>query len=343
MATPKPNLDHDHWLQILTLQDASLTHTAISNQLHISVCQVQYTCQTQKATPKKPKGQPPKLSEEQMDDIITWICASKQNHHKPFHKVIEELDLGVTVPTLRRSLKKRGYSRCKALQKPPLSQETHQVCLAWALEHINWTVDQWRNTLWTDETWVTSGFHTRTWVTHWPGEELDETCLKVSPAHQCGWMFWGSFHGNTKGPCLFWEKEWGTINSQSYCEKIVSIIDGYMCLLRNNGCHLQLMQDGAPGHASRDTIAELHSHQIFPISWPSFSPDLNPIEMVWNWMKDWIQDKYPEDKELSYDQLWQLVRAAWDDIPGEFFEELIQTMPARCQAVIDAGGGHTPY
>ena len=116
-----------------------------------------------------------------------------------------------------------------------------------------------------------------------------------------------------------------------------------MCLLRNNGCHLQLMQDGAPDHASRDTIAELHSRQIFPISWPSFSPDLNPIEMVWNWMKDWIQDKYPEDKELSYDQLRQLVRAAWDDIPGEFFEELIQTMPARCQAVIDAGGGHTPY
>ena len=166
MATPKPNLDCDHQLQILTLQDAGLTHTAISNQLHISVCQVQYTCQTQKATPKKPKGQPPKLSEEQMDDIITWICASKQNHHKPFHKVIEELDLGVTVPTLRRSLKKRGYSRCKTLRKPPLSQETRREHHVWALEHINWTVDQWRNTLWTDETWVTSGFHTRTWVTH---------------------------------------------------------------------------------------------------------------------------------------------------------------------------------
>ncbi|KAF5858585.1 hypothetical protein ETB97_003978 [Aspergillus alliaceus] len=25
-----------------------------------------------------------------------------------------------------------------------------------------------------------------------------------------GWMFWGSFHGTTKGPMVFWEKEWGT-------------------------------------------------------------------------------------------------------------------------------------
>ena len=156
---------------------AGLSHTTISNQLHISVRQVQYTCQTQRATPKKPKGQPPKLSEEQMDDIIAWISASKQNRRKPLHKVIEELNLGVTVPTLRRSLKKRGYSRCKTLRKPPLSQETRRVHHVWALEHINWTVDQWRNILWTDETWVTSGFHTGTsWMSRQVAQQI---CAQV--------------------------------------------------------------------------------------------------------------------------------------------------------------------
>lgn len=343
LPTLKSNLGRDDRLRILTLRDAGLPCTAISKQLHLSYRQVQYTCQTQQASPKKPKGQPPKLSEEKMDEIIDWISASKHNRRKPFYQVINELDLGVTVPTLRRALKKRGYTRCKALQKPPLSQEARRVRLAWALEHVNWTVDQWKNILWTDETWVTSGFHTRTWVTRRPGEELDETCLKTSPVRRRGWMFWGSFHGNTKGPCLFWEKEWGSINSQSYCERIVPIIDGYVRLMKNSNCYLQLMQDGAPGHASSETTRELHSRYIFPISWPPFSPDLNPIEMVWNWMKDWIQDKYPEDKELSYDQLRQSVRASWDAIPEGFFEDLIQSVQARCQAVIEAGGGHTPY
>ena len=136
------------------------------------------------------------------------------------------------------------------------------------------------------------------------------TCLKTTPVHQYGWMFRGSFHGNSKDPCLFWEKEWGSINSKSYCERIVPIVDGYVHLMRHNNCYLQLMQDGAPGHASSNTSFKLQSHHIFPIFWPPFSPDLNPIEMVWNWMKDWIQIHYPDDKDLSSDQLRQAVRVA---------------------------------
>ena len=50
-------------------------------------------------------------------------------------------------------------------------------------------------------------------------------------------------------------------------------------------------------------------------------------------MKDWMKDRYryPDDKELSYDQLRQIARAAWDAIPDEFFEEIIQSMQARCR------------
>jgi transposase len=88
----------------------------------------------------------------------------------------------------------------------------------------------------------------------------------------------------------------------------------------------------------------LHERRIYPIRWPAFSPDLNPIETVWNWMKDWIQEKYPdEDHQPSYDALRQMVRAAWDAIPEGFLRDLAESMPARCQAVINAEGGHTKY
>jgi transposase len=90
------------------------------------------------------------------------------------------------------------------------------------------------------------------------------------------------------------------------------------------------MHDGAPGHTSQKTIQDLHDRGIYPISWPAFSPDLNPIEMVWNWMKDWIGERINEDYQLSYDRLREVVRAAWDAVPEDFLNDLIESMPARC-------------
>lgn len=150
-------------------------------------------------------------------------------------------------------------------------------------------------------------------------------------------MFWGSFSGKIKGPGVFWEKDWGTINQQTYCECIVPLIYGW---IRMNP-YLSLMQDGAPGHAAKAIIQELLKRQIPVIWWPAFSPDLNPIETVWDKMKDWIQNNYPE--KLSYNKLRGAINAAWEQISPEFLSDLVDSIQARCEAVIRANGMHTEY
>lgn len=150
-------------------------------------------------------------------------------------------------------------------------------------------------------------------------------------------MFWGGFNGTTKGPCLFWEKEWGTIGQQSYSDRIIPLIDGWIRMNPN----IQLMQDGAPGHTGGNTRAELLDRGIRSIFWPAYSPDLNPIETVWNSMKDYVAENYPE--KLSYDQLRGAVKTAWESITPEFLGNLVAEMPARCAAVIAANGMHTRY
>lgn len=72
-----------------------------------------------------------------------------------------------------------------------------------------------------------------------------------------------------------------------------------------------------------------------------YSSDLNPIETVWNEMKDWIQNNY--DEKLNYDQLRDAVTAAWVQISEQFLNEFVDSMPARCEAVILANGMHTNY
>lgn len=73
------------------------------------------------------------------------------------------------------------------------------------------------------------------------------------------------------------------------------------------------------------------------IAWPAFSPDLNPIESVWNWIKDWIEEKHG-DQQMTAARLREVVRDAWDAASEDFLNVLIDSMPMRCQVVIDARG-----
>jgi hypothetical protein len=77
------------------------------------------------------------------------------------------------------------------------------------------------------------------------------------------------------------------------------------------------------------------------IRWPPFSPDLNLIEMVWNWMKNYLQANFPEYMTLL--ELRIALREAWEAIPPNFLQDLLKSMPERCCAVIEAGGGHTKF
>ena len=158
-----------------------------------------------------------------------------------------------------------------------------------------------------------------------------------------GWMFWGCLSGHGKGPGIFWEKEWGTITSESYCERILPAVSGFMQEQALLGINLQFMQDNAPAHGARSTKDAMLGLNIAPITWPANSPDLNPIERCWDWMKDYVDSKVTDNKNVQYPVLRAWVQEAWDALPDDFVQEEIRKLPTRMRAVVEAGGLHTRF
>ena len=114
------------------------------------------------------------------------------------------------------------------------------------------------------------------------------------------------------------------------------IFDGYI-----------FWQDNASSHRSYETKLNILLRRIPTIHAPRYSPDLNLIEHVWKWMKDWIEEhywrvRYRPDK-IHLDQLRAIIQAAWDAVPEDYIQTLFNSWKRRCNDVWLAKGGPTKY
>jgi hypothetical protein len=52
---------------------------------------------------------------------------------------------------------------------------------------------------------------------------------------------------------------------------------------------------------------------LHQMTWPPQSPDLNPIEMVWDELDHSVKEKLPTNAQ----HMWELLQDCWKSIPGE--------------------------
>ena len=100
-------------------------------------------------------------------------------------------------------------------------------------------------------------------------------------------------------------------------------------------------QDNDPKHTSKKAKKCLGDLGMTPMIWPAQSPDLNPIEHLWNYLKARLAEY--EEPAHSVAELWEQVQEEWDKIPVEVCQNLIESMPRRLAAVVKAKGGYTKY
>jgi transposase len=240
---------------------------------------------------------------------------------------------------VRRASKKKGFSNDPRVMRQRLE---------FAEQGIQWTRERLYRQIFSDEVWAMGGGHTTSYVTIL--EDGSDRFLTENLHHKYSkapaWMFWGSIVDGRKGPAVFWEKEWGTVNSFTYDLHILREVQLFM-QTEGRGRGYIYMQDNAPAHRSYETQRNLLIRRIETIKHPPYSPDLNIIEHVWNWIKNWIQDHYFEElyrvDRLDLARLREIIWQAWQAVPEEYIRSLFDSWWSRCRAVIEARGGPTKY
>ncbi|UYV79404.1 Transposase [Cordylochernes scorpioides] len=97
-------------------------------------------------------------------------------------------------------------------------------------------------------------------------------------------------------------------------------------------------QDNARPHTARISQQALQDVQMLP--WPPYSPDLSPIEHVWDIIGRRLH-ALPQPR--SEDELWQMFEREWRAIPQDAIRTLIDSLPRRVAACIAVRGGPTCY
>src|SRR4051794_39879265 len=108
------------------------------------------------------------------------------------------------------------------------------------------------------------------------------------------------------------------------------------------------MHDNALIHTAKIIKAFLEEEGIEVMTWPPYSPDLNPIENLWAMLKRKVYERYPEllqadDSDATKKRLVEAAEEVWNDLEDELLATLSDTMSNGVKLVKEAKGWYTKY
>ncbi|GFU49293.1 transposable element Tcb2 transposase [Trichonephila clavipes] len=131
----------------------------------------------------------------------------------------------------------------------------------------------------------------------------------------------------------------GFVIGDRYCEEVLL---PHVRLFRSViGPDFIFMDDNARPHLALAVEELLESEDITRMDWPAYSPDLNPIEHVWDALGRRIAERLHNPENAQ--QLKQLLIEEWVLLPQDMLHQLVLNMRRRCEATIAVRGGHIPY
>lgn len=326
---------------ILKKSSEGLTTRQISDAVDVPQTTVSYIIRkskNNKPVADAPRSGRPRKTTKRIDRTIIRKSTADPRKTAPEiqREINEEIDVSISSRTVARRIAAAGLNGRVAVKKPLISKKNRAARLRFARLHQNWTVADWKKVLWSDESkFNLFGSDGKQYVRRPKNTRFNPRYQLPTVKHGGGnVMVWGCFSYSGVGPLFHVDS---IMDKFVYRDILATQMLPFARKKMPRGWTFQ--QDNDPKHSSKLVKDWFAAKKVRVLEWPSQSPDLNPIEHLW----DVLGRRVGAEKHSSKADLMAHLQREWRAIPKSTIERLIESMPRRCAAVIAAKGYSTKY
>ncbi|GFW92622.1 transposable element Tcb2 transposase [Trichonephila clavipes] len=241
--------------------------------------------------------------------------------------------------TVARRLHGGGLFARRPVRCVPLRPAHRRRRSLWCREHRKWRDNEWGRVLFTDESRfsLSSDFHRILIWRERGSRNHPSNIIERDRYGGRGVLVWGGIMLGSRTELHIFDA--GSVNGTRYCNEILLPI----CASFRGAMGLQFlfMDDNAPCHRTVASEQLLESEDIERMDWPARSPDLNPIEHVWDFLGRRLAARTLPPVTIR--ELRLALQDEWAAMPQQLIDTLILSMGRRCETCLAVRGDHIPY
>jgi transposase len=310
-----------------------LSIRAIAKELHCSRDTVQTWIERYQETgdvqDEEGRGRKRKTTEKEDLDIINIVKKQRTSTLADISTAMSRQGVDISLKTVQRRLNEQSLYKLQPLKKPLLSDTHRDNRLKWAKKNKK---TDWSKVIFTDETTI-SQFNKPKKVWRYKSEKVKAPTVKHSAKVHVYGCFSEKGFGNIY---CFTENLKAELLCTIYKKTLLSSARNFFGEDDNSW---KLQEDNDPKHTSGKAQKWRKDNNVKNISWPSQSPDLNPMENVWAVLKANISNYKPR----SVKHLISIIKKEWKKLDSIFAENLVLSMKNRISLILANEGDHILY
>ena len=227
-------------------------------------------------------------------------------------------------------IKRQEMSVYRSYKKPLLTTRHLSQRKKFFNFYQKFNFNQWKKVYFSDESRFTleGPDGNRTFISDKAHKNQPENYQSISKFGGGSLMVWGFITFDGVGKLI---KTSNRMNSDEYKSILNNGLISFLAEKNIDPIEIIFQHDNASCHKTKKITEHLHFNQLKTLFWPPNSPDLNPIENIW----DYLNKQVRKHKKifLNENELWEVIQEKWYSIPAEIVSKHFISMTKRLQVL----------